>query len=127
MPRSATVARNTDGPLGEEFFHALRDMQLGSGRMDALQSVSDRVDVEDLRVFVNAMVQADRLGVPVANVLRTQSAEMRIKRTQRAEEAAQKLGVKMTFPLIFFIMPSLMIVVIGPAVIRIINDYIAQV
>lgn len=118
------VARNADGPLAEEFFRVLHEMQLGTGRMESLRSLADRTDVEDLRVFVNAMAQADSFGIPIANVLRAQAHEMRIKRQQRAEERAMQIPVKMIFPLIFFIMPTLMVIVIGPAVVRIYENFI---
>jgi tight adherence protein C len=117
------VARNTTGPLAEEFFRVLQEMQLGTSRGDAMRALADRTDVADLRSFINAMVQADAFGIPIANVLRIQSREMRIRRSQRAEEAAQKVPVKILFPLIFCIMPVLFIVIIGPAVITIIRNF----
>lgn len=121
------VARNSSGPLADEFFRVLHEMQLGTGRMDALKSLSDRTDVADLRVFVTAMAQADAFGIPVANVLRAQGEEMRVKRGQRAEERAMKIPVKMVFPLMLFILPSLLIVILGPAVIRIFEDVVKAV
>lgn len=113
------VARNTDGPLAEEFFRVLQDMQLGAGRMDALRALGQRTDVQDLNSFINSVIQADSFGIPIANVLRVQAKEMRTKRMQRAEELAQKVPVKILFPLIFTLLPALMIVVVGPALIRI--------
>ena len=77
----------------------------------------------ELRGFVTAMVQADAFGVPIANVLRVQANEMRVKRSQRAEEQAQKVPVKILFPLIFCILPTLFVVVIGPAAINIIHSF----
>src|SRR4051794_25986798 len=82
----AQVAQNTEGPLGQEFFRVLQEMQIGTGRIDALRALSERTDLEELRIFVGAMVQAEGFGIPVANVLRVQSREMRVKRRQRAEE-----------------------------------------
>ena len=123
----ANVARNSSGPLAEEFFRVLHEMQLGTGRMDALRKLSDRTDVGDLRVFVNAMAQADAFGIPIANVLRSQAHEMRIKRSQRAEERAMKIPVKMIFPLVLFILPTLMVVILGPAVVRIWENFISVV
>ena len=111
------VSRNTDGPLAQEFFRVLQEMQIGTGRMDALRGLGERSDVGDLQSFVAAMVQADSYGVPIANVLRVQSEELRLKRSQRAEEAAQKVPVKILFPLIFGVMPALFVVIIGPAVV----------
>ena len=104
------VARNTEGPLAEEFSRVLREMQIGSSRADALRAMGERTSVADLRTFVGAMVQADAFGIPIAQVLRVQSAEMRVKRRQRAEEKAQQVPVKITIPLIFCILPTLFIV-----------------
>jgi tight adherence protein C len=119
----AQVARNTEGPLGQEFFRVLQEMQIGTGRIDALRALSERTDLEELRVFVGAMVQAEGFGIPIANVLRVQSREMRVKRRQRAEEKAQKVPVKILFPLIFCIMPALFIVVLGPAAIQMFQQF----
>jgi tight adherence protein C len=120
------VARNTEGPLAEEFFRVLQEMQIGMGRTDAMRALGERTDVEELRSFVTAMVQADAFGIPIANVLRVQAKEMRIKRSQRAEEAAQKVPVKILFPLIFCILPSLFIIVLGPAAITIYDSLISR-
>jgi tight adherence protein C len=117
------VARNTNGPLADEFFRVLQEMQLGTGRPDAMRALIDRTDVADLRGFVTSMIQADTFGIPVAQVLRVQAKEMRIKRTQRVEETAQKVPVKILFPLIFCILPALFIVILGPAAITIIQSF----
>lgn len=117
------VARNTDGPLADEFSRVLREMQIGKGRAEALRGLADRTNVDDLKSFVTAMVQADSFGIPIANVLRIQSHEMRTKRRQRAEEKAQKVPVKITVPLIFCILPCLFIAVMGPAVIHIMDSF----
>jgi tight adherence protein C len=119
----AQVARNTEGPLGQEFFRVLQEMQIGTGRLDALRALAERTDLEELRIFVGALVQAEGFGIPIANVLRVQSREMRVKRRQRAEERAQKVPVKILFPLIFCIMPALFIVVLGPAAIQMIQQF----
>jgi len=111
------VARNTRGPLADELFRVLQEMQIGLGRIEALRALADRTNVAELRGFVTAMVQADQFGIPIASVLRVQSRDLRIKRTQRAEEQAQTVPIKILFPLLFCIMPSLIIVVIGPAAI----------
>jgi tight adherence protein C len=111
------VARNTRGPLADELFRVLQEMQIGLGRIDALRAVAERTNVAELRGFVTAMVQADTFGIPVASVLRVQARELRVKRSQRAEELAQKVPVKILFPLVFCILPALFIVVMGPAAI----------
>ena len=110
----ARVAKNTSGPLAQEFSRLLQEMQLGVGRQEAMRAMGERTSLPDLKSFCLAMVQADSLGIPIARVLRIQSHEMRTKRRQRAEEAAQKVPVKILFPVIFFILPTIFIVVIGP-------------
>ncbi|WP_231123946.1 type II secretion system F family protein [Nocardioides sambongensis] len=110
------VARHTDGPVAEEFSRALREMQLGKSRAEALRSMAGRSNVDDLHTFVAAMVQADTFGVSIGQVLRVQSAEIRLKRRQYAEERAQQVPVKIMVPLILFILPCLFVVVMGPAV-----------
>ena len=117
------VARNTEGPLAEEFSRVLREMQIGQGRAEALRGLAERTEVDDLKGFVTSMVQADSFGIPIANVLRIQSSEIRMKRRQRAEEQAQKVPVKITVPLIFCILPCLFIAVMGPAVIHIMDSF----
>ena len=113
----AQVARNTKGPLADELFRVLQEMQIGLGRIDALRALAERTNVAELRGFVTAMVQADTFGIPIANVLRVQAKELRVKRSQRAEEAAQKVPVKILLPLIFCILPAFLIAVMGPAAI----------
>lgn len=117
------VARNTDGPLAEEFARVLQEMQIGMGRGQALRALGDRTHVADVKGFVSAMVQADALGIPIAQVLRVQSREIRTKRRQRAEEQAQKVAVKILIPLIFCILPCLFIAVLGPAGISIFEAF----
>ena len=116
------VARNTEGPLAGEFSRVLREMQLGQGRAEALRGLGERSDVPDLKSFIGAMTQADAFGIPVGQVLRTQSGEMRVKRRQRAETKAQQVPVKITIPLIFFILPALFMAVMGPAVISMMDS-----
>jgi tight adherence protein C len=117
------VAKNTEGPLAEEFSRVLREMQIGMGRADALRALGERTEVDDLKSFVTSMIQADSFGIPIANVLRIQSSEMRTKRRQRAEEMAQKVPVKITVPLIFCILPTLFVVVLGPAALHVIDTF----
>ena len=117
------VARRTRGPLAKEFFRVLQEMQIGTGRAAAMKALGERTNVQELRSFLSSMAQADEFGVSVASVLRVQAAEMRVKRSQRAEELAQKVPVKILFPLIFCIMPCLFIVVMGPAAITLIQNF----
>lgn len=100
-------------------------MQIGKSRVEALRAMADRTAVLELRTFAAAVIQASELGIPVAQVLREQSKEMRIRRRQRAEEKAQQVPVKILFPLILFILPALFIIVLGPAVIRLITMFAA--
>jgi len=120
------VARNTDGPLAQEFNRLLQEMQIGVGRADAMRAVAERTTLADLKSFCLAMVQADSLGVPIGRVLRIQSKEMRTKRRQRAEEKAQQVPVKIMIPLVLFILPCLFIIVMGPAAISIMETFKLQ-
>jgi tight adherence protein C len=117
------VAHNTEGPLAEELSRVLREMQIGSSRADALRAMAERSNLPELRSFISSLVQADAFGIPIAQVLRVQSSEMRVKRRQRAEEKAMQVPVKMTIPLIFCILPCLFIAVLGPAVINIMDSF----
>lgn len=114
----AKVAEN-DGPLPAEIGRTLQDIQIGITRDRALAGLLERTDVTDLRTFVHAFVQAERYGIPVAQVLRVQADEMREKRRVRAEERAMKMPVKIVFPVVMCILPALFVVVAGPAAIRI--------
>lgn len=120
------VAKNTTGPLAQEFYRLLQEMQIGVGRMEAMRAVAERTTIADLKSFCLAMVQADQLGIPIGRVLRIQSQEMRVKRRQRAEEKAMKVPVKIMVPLVLFILPCLFIVVIGPGVIQIYHAFSSQ-
>ena len=120
------VAQNTTGALAGEFSRCLREMQLGVGRSDALRALGDRSSMPDLRSFVSAMVQADAFGIPVGQVLRVQSSEIRTKRRQWAEEMAMKVPVKIVVPLIFCILPTLFIAVLGPAAISIMGGLMGK-
>lgn len=114
----AQVSRNTTGPLAGEFARVLQEMQIGSSRRQAMRSLGERTTLPELRSFANALVQADQLGMPIGKVLRIQASEMRTKRRQWAEEKAQKVAVKVLFPLMLCILPILFIIVLGPAVIN---------
>jgi tight adherence protein C len=115
----AHVSKNTTGPLADEFYRTLQEVQLGRSRNEAMRNLADRSNVPELRAFVLAMVQADIFGVSVANVLRVQAKDMRIKRRQLAEERAMKVPIKVLFPVLFCIFPALFVVILGPAIMRI--------
>ncbi|WP_323809199.1 type II secretion system F family protein [Arthrobacter sp. CDRTa11] len=111
------------GALAQELMRTLQDIQVGRPRQEAYQAMADRSSVQDLRSFVRAVVQADKYGIGIARVLRTQAKQARVKRRQRAEEKAMKLPVKVLFPLLLCIFPVLFIVLLGPAAIKIIEAF----
>ncbi|MGO4583849.1 type II secretion system F family protein [Arthrobacter sp. 2RAF6] len=119
----ARAAESGKGPLADEFIRTLQDIQVGRSRKDAYLDMSQRVDVPDVRSFIRAVVQADAYGIAIAKVLKAQAQEMRTKRRQRAEEYAMKIPVKILFPLIFCIFPTLFIILLGPAVMNIIAAF----
>jgi tight adherence protein C len=115
------VAEKWDNELSFAFLRTVQEMQLGKLRREALRNMADSMDVPDVTSFVAAIVQADALGVSMAKVMRIQSDTMRMKRRQRAEEKARQAPVKMMLPLVFFIFPTILIVLLGPAIIQIKN------
>ena len=117
------VVRNVPGPLSEEISRMLQEMQIGVTRTEALRHLTDRTEVSELDGFVLSMIQADKYGVGIAKVLRAQALELRQKRRQRAEEAAQKVPLKLLFPMIFMVLPALFIVLLGPGVIKIYETF----
>ena len=119
----ARAGKNGKGPLAEELVRTLQDIQVGQSRRQAYEALATRTSVPDLRKFVRAIIQADLYGISVADVLRTQAAEMRMKRRQRAEEKAMQIPVKVIFPLMLCILPVLFIVLLGPAVMDIVAAF----
>ena len=112
------VASEASGPLSFEFSLTLKELRMGKTRRDALRRLSDRCGVPELTALVGSIIQADELGVAIGKILRLQSEQMRDRRKQRARENSMKAPIKMLFPLLFFIFPSILIVLIGPALIR---------
>jgi len=115
------VIHNVPGELSDEFARVLGETSAGSTRADALRGLQERVDIAEIRSFVMAMIQADKFGVSIGRVLRAQADEMRIKRRQLAQEKAQKAPVKMLIPMVFCIFPALFVVILGPALINIVE------
>ena len=119
----ARAGANGKGPLAEELVRTLQDIAVGQPRREAYLGLAERTGVQDLRRFIRAVVQADQYGVSIADVLRTQAQEMRLKRRQRAEEKAMQIPVKVIFPLILCILPTLFSVLLGPAVMDIVATF----
>lgn len=113
------VVEKTSGPLTDEFRRALAEIRIGKARRDALKELVGRTNVPALTSFIGAIIQAEQLGVAIANVLEIQSEQLRVERRQRAEEMAAKAPIKMLFPLVGCIFPSMFIVILGPAMILI--------
>jgi len=114
----AKVHEKWDNELALAFGRVIREIQLGKLRRDALRDMADRLGLAELTSFVAAVIQSEMLGVSMAKVLRIQSDQMRIRRRQLAEEAAHKAPIKMIFPMGILIFPSLMIVLLTPAALR---------
>jgi tight adherence protein C len=119
----AKLSEKMSGVLVSEFSIVLKEMKMGMAKRDALKSMIERVPVANLITFVGAIIQADQLGVSIGNVLRIQSNLMRQKRRQKASELAMKAPIKILFPMIFFIMPTIFIVLLGPVVINIMEAF----
>lgn len=119
----AQVAGANTGPLAVELARTLQDVRAGLPRTRALKDLAERLDVPEVRQIVLAIAESEKHGLPIAETLRVQAEELRVRRRQRAEEKAMKLPVKIIFPTLLCIMPSLFIVVLGPAVIRIMTTF----
>jgi tight adherence protein C len=115
------VVEKWNNALTMEFARVLTEMRVGKPRREALRDMVARTEVGDVTAFVAAIIQADQLGVSISRVLQIQSEQMRIRRRQRAEEKAHEAPVKMTFPMVFLIFPALLIVILGPAIPRILE------
>lgn len=122
----ARVAEKTPGPFGEELHVMLHEVALGKMRRDALKELGERVALPDLSTFINAVIQAESMGTSIAAVLRVQADQMRMKRRQRAEQQAQAAPIKMMFPLVLFIFPTMFLVILGPAGIQIYEQFVQR-
>ena len=117
------VVQNVPGELAKEFQRTLQETRVGVSRHEALKNMAERTDVEDLNSFILALIQADQFGVSIARMLRVQADEMRVRRRQRIQEKAFAAPVKMIFPMLFCIFPSIFIVILGPAVFNIADTF----
>lgn len=117
------ASQSLPGALGDEFHRLLQEIQLGSTRKEALHHLRDRTEVSELSSFAMALIQADAIGSPIAEVLQSNSARMRLIRRQNAREKAAKLPVKLLVPMMLFIFPAIFVVVIGPAAISIAGKF----
>jgi tight adherence protein C len=115
------VTEKWNDDLAIAFARVLQEIRLGKTRREALRDMSDRMEVTDVTSFVAAIIQADQLGVSIAKVLRIQSDQMRVRRRQRAEEKAHQAPVKMLFPMVFLIFPSIYIILLGPAILLVVG------
>jgi tight adherence protein C len=118
----AKVVEKLEGPLTDEFRRALAEVRVGRTRREALRDIVPRTEVAPLTNFIGAIIQAEQLGVSISKVLQVQSEQLRIERRQRAEEMAAKAPIKMLFPLVGCIFPSLFIIILGPAIILIMQN-----
>ena len=116
------VIEKVKGPFAEELTRTMREITIGRSRREAFIDMATRTGVEELRSLVNAIVQAEAMGISIGTVIRVQTGVIRMKRRQRAEQQAFKAPIKMVFPLVFFIFPAIMVVIGGPAVIQIMNS-----
>ena len=117
------VAEKWNNDLSREFARALAEMRVGKLKRDALKEMVARTGVADLSTFVASIIQADQLGVSISKVLRVQSEQMRIRRRQRAEEAAHRAPILIMIPLVFLIFPATYIIILGPAVPKVLNAF----
>lgn len=113
------TVQSVPGPLSEEFARMIGEVRAGSSRAEALRALEARIGVQEVKSFVLALLQADTFGISIGRILRQQAEEMRVRRRQLAQERAQKAPVKMLFPMVFCIFPSLFVVVLGPAIFNI--------
>jgi tight adherence protein C len=117
------VIDKTSGPLADEFEKTMQEINVGKPRREALRDMVTRVGVDDVTTFLGSIIQADQLGVSISNVLRVQSQQVRANRRMHAQEKAQKAPIKILIPLVFFIFPTIMVVLLGPAIIQLMDSF----
>lgn len=119
----ARVVDKVRGPFAEELSRTMNEIQMGRARREAFTELAERTGVDELRSLVNAVIQAESMGISIGGVIRVQTGVIRTKRRQRAEEQAFKAPIKMVFPLVFFIFPAIMVVIGGPAIIQMMHSF----
>jgi tight adherence protein C len=123
LQQVAKELRNAHKEITDEFAVLNLEMRAGKRRAEALHHLGERTDVDEVRKLVSVIVQADRFGTSISQTLRNFSDFMRVQARQEAEEKAAKIGVKLVFPIFFFILPSLFVVTVGPMVVRVVRDF----
>jgi tight adherence protein C len=117
------VAERLKGPFVDELLIVHREIQMGRTRRDALQNLIACTDIPELKTFVSALAQAEQLGIPIINVMRIQSAQLRVTRKQLAQEKGMKAPIKILIPMIIFIFPVIFIILLGPTVINVMEEF----
>lgn len=116
------ISERMEGPFIDELMTVFRQIQLGRNRNEALKSLADSSDVKELKTFVSAIIQASQLGIPVTNVLKAQSEQLRMNKREEIKELAAKVPTKMTLPTVIFILPAIMCVILGPVVFSVMDN-----
>ncbi len=117
------VSHKLSGPFIDELLIVYREIQMGRTRREALQNLCDATNLDELKTFASALVQAEQLGIPINNVMRAQSEQLRVERSQQAKEKGMKASIKMLLPMLLFIFPVVFIILMGPTVMNIIEAF----
>ena len=116
------IAERMEGPIIDELMTVFRQIQLGKNRNEALKNLSDSTDVKELKTFVSAIIQAGQLGIPITNVLQSQSEQLRLNKSEEIKEVAAKVPTKMTIPTVIFILPAIMAIILGPVAFNVVDN-----
>ena len=116
------IAERMEGPLIDELMTVFRQVQLGKNRNDALKGIADASDVNELKTFVSAVTQANQLGIPITNVLEAQAEQLRMNKSEEIKEVASKVPTKMTIPTVIFILPAIILIILGPVIFSVIES-----
>ena len=117
------VSERMEGPLIDELVTVFKQIQLGKSRNDALKALSDSTDVDELKTFVSAVIQANTLGIPITNVLAAQSEQLRVAKREKIREEAAKVPTKMTIPTVLLILPAIICIIMGPVIIQVMDQF----